>query len=92
MPSDVTEDMNMTNGMDPGKMTGQERMDEVAMLLSLAMMRLWLKRRGSMCRVASQQRAFSGKISQASGNHLGCSVETLPTVTAGKPQENSEWN
>jgi len=35
----------MTNGIDPGCMTPAERLDEVGMLLSLAMMRLWLKRR-----------------------------------------------
>jgi hypothetical protein len=31
----------MTHGMDPGRMTPAERADEVGMLLSLAMMRLW---------------------------------------------------
>jgi len=35
----------MSSGMDPGRMTPAERMDEVGMLLSLAMMRLWLQRR-----------------------------------------------
>jgi len=35
----------MSSGMDPGRMTPAERADEVGMLLSLAMMRLWLKRR-----------------------------------------------
>lgn len=38
----------MTHGMDPGRMTPPERMDEVGMLLSLAMMRLWRKRRQSV--------------------------------------------
>jgi hypothetical protein len=37
----------MTHGMDPGCMAPAERMDEVGMLLSLAMMRLWRRRRGS---------------------------------------------
>jgi len=37
----------MTHGMDPGCMTPAERVDEVGMLLSLAMMRLWRKRRDS---------------------------------------------
>lgn len=35
----------MTHGMDPGRMTPAERADEVGMLMSLAMMRLWIKRR-----------------------------------------------
>ena len=40
----VKEDMIMTNGMDPEKMAPAERLDEVAMLLSLAMLRLRRKR------------------------------------------------
>ncbi len=40
----VKEDMTMTNGMDPEKMASAERLDEVAMLLSLAMLRLRRKR------------------------------------------------
>lgn len=35
----------MSSGMDPDKMSGAERLDEAAMLLALAMMRLWLRRR-----------------------------------------------
>ncbi len=75
------EDMNMTNGMDPDKMTGEERMAEVSMLLSLAMMRLWPKRRRA-CGSTSPERDFSRDFG---GNSLGCPVETLPPVAAGKP-------
>ncbi len=39
----------VTNGTDPAWMTPEERLDEVGMLLSLAMMRLWLKRRRAAC-------------------------------------------
>lgn len=60
----------MTNGMDPSQMTSAERMDEVGMLLSMAMMRLWLKRR---------------KERVSWDNPLACPAETLPLVTAGKP-------
>jgi hypothetical protein len=85
MPSDVMEDMKMTNGMDPSTMTGEERLAEVGMLLSLAMMRMWLKRRGGTCRLASRERQVSRDFSQAGGNPLGCPAETRPPVTAGKP-------
>lgn len=51
----------MTSGTDPGAMSGQERMAEVSMLLSLAMMRLWLKRRGGACQAASRERALSAE-------------------------------
>ena len=77
--SDITEDMIMTNGTDPSGMTGQERMAEVSMLLSLAMMRLWLKRRAGTCHLASRERAISREYS------LGLGAESLPPVTAGKP-------
>ena len=40
------EDKIMPNGMNPSEMTGQERLAEVSTLLSLAMMRVWMKRRG----------------------------------------------
>jgi hypothetical protein len=73
----------MTNGTDPGTMTGEERLAEVSMLLSLAMMRLWLKRRGSTCHLESRDRQVSRDFSQAGGNPLGCPVETRPLVTAG---------
>jgi len=49
----------MTNGMDPGRMTPAERADEVGMLLSLAMMRLWLKRRASAGSGVGVSRDFS---------------------------------
>ena len=75
----ITDDMNMTNGMDPSDMTGHERLAEVSMLLSLAMMRLWLKRRGGACRPASGERAISREYS------LGFGAESLPPVAAGKP-------
>jgi len=45
----------MTHGMDPGQMTPAERADEVGMLLSLAMMRLWLKRRARAGRAGSRE-------------------------------------
>ena len=45
----------MANGMDPGRMTPTERLDEVGMLLSLALMRQWLKGRPA----CGRQRAFS---------------------------------
>ncbi len=45
MSDAVKEDLIMTNGMDPEKMASAERLDEVAMLLSLAMLRLRRKRR-----------------------------------------------
>ena len=61
----------MTNGMDPGNMTGEERMAEVSMLLSLAMLRLWLRRR--------KERAISREYS------LGLGEQSLPPVAAGKP-------
>ena len=70
------------NGTDPADMTCQERTAEVSMLLSLGMMRLWLKRRAGAPRHASGERAFS---TDSHGNLLGCPVETLPPVTAGKP-------
>jgi hypothetical protein len=75
----ITEDMTMTNGTDPSGMTGQERMAEASMLLSLAMMRLWLKRRGGARRAAAPERAISREYS------LGLGEQSLPPVAAGKP-------
>ena len=72
----------MSNGTDPSQMTPAQRMDEVGMLLSLAMMRLWLKRRAGARRHTSGKRAFSG---DSGGNPLGCPAETRLPVTAGKP-------
>jgi hypothetical protein len=57
--SEITEDINMTNGTDPSGMTHPERMAEVSMLLSLAMMRLWLKRRGQARSAGVDERGFS---------------------------------
>ena len=58
-PSNLTENTNMVNGTDPGTMTGEERMAEASMLLSLAMMRLWLKRRGQARSAGVDERGFS---------------------------------
>ena len=79
MPSKATEDTTMTNGMDPAKMSGEERVAEVSTLLSLAMMRLWLKRRRAVGQDASKERAILGEYS------LGLDAESRPHVTAGKP-------
>lgn len=59
MPSEYKEDTNMTNGTDPGTMNGEERMAEVSMLLSMAMMRLWLRRRGQVRSASVDERGFS---------------------------------
>lgn len=53
------EGMSMTNGTNPSEMTGQERLAEVSMLLSLAMMRMWLKRRGQARSSRLDERGFS---------------------------------
>ena len=81
MLTDVTEDMAM-NGTDPITMTAEERLAEVSMLLSLAMIRLWLKRRAGAGRHTSRERGFSRDSFEKA---LGCPAETLPLVTAGKP-------
>ena len=70
------------NGTDPITMTAEERLAEVSMLLSMAMMRLWLKRRAGAARHAPGERAFSRDSREIL---LGCPAETLPLVTAGKP-------
>ena len=59
----------MTHGMDPGRMTPAERADEVGMLLSLAMMRLWLKRRTPTSADGSVRESFcrSGRIALSLG-------------------------
>lgn len=66
---DVTEDTTMSNGMEPGKMTSAERLDELSMLLGMAMLRLWLKRR--------KKREISKR------NSLGKPPETRPPVAGG---------
>jgi hypothetical protein len=53
------EGMTMTNGTDPSGMTGQERLAEVSMLLSLAMMRMWLKHRRRVQSASLDERGFS---------------------------------
>jgi len=63
----------MINGMEPEKMAPAERLDEVGMLLSLAMMRMWLRRK---------ERAVSRDNSTLS---LELASETRLSVTAGKP-------
>ena len=55
------EDKTMTNGMNPSDMTGPERLAEVSTLLSLAMMRVWMKRRG---------RAQSARLQPESSSHF----------------------
>jgi len=61
----------MTHGMDPGRMTPAERADEVGMLLSLAMMRLWLKRR-------ARRRTGSREFSQVGQDCLELPRQTSP--------------
>jgi len=79
---ETTEDMNMTNGTDPSGMTAPERAAEVSMLLSLAMMRLWLKRRSGTRGAAAPERAISRVFGRDS---LGLGAECPPLVAAGKP-------
>jgi len=69
----------MTNGMDPRKMGPAERLDEVGMLLSLAMMRMWLKRRVRAGGAALPEREISSEYNLDSG------AESRPLVAAGKP-------
>lgn len=59
MLTDVTEEMIMTDGTDPGNMAPAERLDEVSMLLSLAMLRLWRRRRRQARSAGVDERAFS---------------------------------
>lgn len=61
----------MTNGMDPDKMSNAERLGEVSMLLSMAMMRLWLKHRGQARSSRVDERAFSGKTATIPLAHSG---------------------
>ena len=81
-PSEVTEDMAMTNGTDPNTLTDEERLAEVSMLLSLAMMRLWAKRRPGARRQAWRERAISRVFGRDS---LGLGAESPPLAAAGKP-------
>ena len=74
--------IEMPNGMAPDKMTGPERLAETSMLLSLAMMRLWLRRRGGARQGAARERDFSR---ESGRDCLDVSRETRLTVTAGKP-------
>ena len=83
----------MTNGMDPGQMTPIERLDEVSMLLSLAMTRLWVKRRvgTGRQRVFSNSSSFSRKFSQVGEDCLELSARTSPDETVDLRRELSEW-
>lgn len=65
----------MTHGMDPGRMTPTERADEVGMLLSLAMMRLWLRRRAH---AGTGERAGSREFSQVGQDCLELPRQTSP--------------
>ena len=71
----------MTHGMDPGRMTPAERADEVGMLLSLAMMRLWLKRRARAGRPGSRE------FSQDEQDCLELPRETSPDGTVHQRRE-----
>ncbi len=64
----------MTHGMDPGRMTPAERTDEVGMLLSLAMMRLWLNRHSP----AGGPRTGSREFSQVGPDCLELPRQTSP--------------
>ena len=64
----------MSNGIDPGCMRPAERLDEVGMLLSLAMMRLWLKRHLA----PGQQRAVSREFSEIGEDCLELPSRTSP--------------
>jgi len=65
---------SMTNGIEPGHMTPAERLNEVGMLLSLAMMRLWMKRRLA----AGRQRTISRDFSQIGKDCLELPRRTSP--------------
>jgi len=67
----------MTNGIDPGCMRPAERLDEVGMLLSLAMMRLWLRR----SLAPGRQRASSKDFSQVGQDSLELPGRTSPDGT-----------
>ena len=73
----------MTNGIDPGCMRPAERLDEVGMLLSLAMMRVWLKR----CFVPGRQRAVSRDFLQAGQDCLELPDRTSPDGTVQPRKE-----
>lgn len=64
---------------DPQKMSDTERLDELSVLLTTGLMRLWLKRRQQ---AHHQERAISRSLDRDS---LGLGAESRPTVTAGKP-------
>ena len=77
-----TERLIMTNGMDPSQMTPAERIDEVGMLLSLAMMRLWLKRRAG-----TGQRSFSRDSAKPARTGLELSLQSSPDGTVIQTKE-----
>ncbi len=76
----------MTHGMDPGRMTPTERADEVGMLLSLAMMRLWLNRRAR----TGGGRAGSRDFSQVRQDCLELPRQTSPDGPVHLRKEFSE--
>lgn len=80
----LTEDRTMYGGMDPSTMTGQDRLAEVGMLLALAMMRLWLKRRGGAAGPAPGQRGLSRG---SPDNRLELSRETPLSVSVDQNKE-----
>jgi hypothetical protein len=70
----------MTHGMDPARMTGPQRLDEMSMLLATAMMRLWLKGRAAR-RGALPEKEVSGATVE---DCLEPSSKTRLSVTAGE--------
>jgi hypothetical protein len=59
MVGELKEDMTMTNEMDPEKMAPAERVNEVAMLLSLAMLRLRRRRQARAQSARLEERDIS---------------------------------
>ena len=80
----LTENRTMDGGKDPDTMTGQERLAEVGMLLALAMMRLWLKRRGGAAGPAPGQRGLSRG---SPDNRLEVPLETPLSVFVDQRKE-----
>ena len=76
----------MANGTDPQRMMPAERLDEVGMLLSLAMMRLWLKRRAC----TGHQRGVSREFSQIGKDFLELPCQTRPDAPVHLRKEFSE--
>ena len=64
----------MANPIDSEKMSPEQRMCEVTMILAAAMLRM-----------VRRKRLERGVSRDSGGNPLGCPVETLPPVAAGNP-------